>query len=337
MEITELDPFDDVQLQAWYDVYLAAHRAEREYHQAYAFEEVRSSLRNPGAAQRRRPLLARLDGEVVGVAGVTVPLHENTSTVEVEVGVRPDRWRCGIGTALLARAEDIARSEGRPLLVGMASYPHDAPADGSGTRAGEFARSQGFRFGLGDVQRVLDLPMPAELVEQLVSRAAGHHEGYTFRQLSGLAPDDLLPALAGLRAAVETEAPTGEITRERGTVDLDVARAEEQALADQGRTRYTTVALAPDGSVAGYTDLVVPDFHPPWIYQWGTLVWSAHRGHRLGLALKVRNAAWVQRLFPDRRAIRTWNAEVNAPMVAVNEAMGFRPVDRMGEFQKRLG
>ena len=32
----------------------------------------------------------------------------------------------------------------------------------------------------------------------------------------------------------------------------------------------------------------------------------------------------------------TWNAEVNAHMVAVNEQLGFEPVERLGEFQKRL-
>ena len=33
----------------------------------------------------------------------------------------------------------------------------------------------------------------------------------------------------------------------------------------------------------------------------------------------------------------TFNADVNAPMVAVNERLGFVPVQWMGELQKRLG
>lgn len=337
VQISELDRFDDAELRAWYDVYLAAESEGRPYHQAYAFEEVRAAFRAPSPRLRNRPLLARIDGAVVGVAGVGLRLLDNTTTADVSVGVRPDRWGEGIGTALLARAERIAREEGRTRLLGQAGYPYGAPADGAGTRAVEFARRRGFTFGLGDVQRVLDLPVATELLDRLVARAARHHEGYTFRQFSGLAPDDLLPGLAALRAAVETEAPMGEIVLERGSVDLDAVRADEAALAAQGRTRYTSVAMAPDGSLAGYTDLVVPDHDEPWLYQWGTLVWSSHRGHRLGLALKARNVAWVQRLFPGRTAVRTWNAEVNAAMVAVNHALGFRPVERLGEFQKQLG
>lgn len=336
MEISELDPFDEDALRAWYDVYRAALTEGRAYHSAYAFEEVRGALRSDTPGERHRPLLASADGEVVGVAGTWIPLLENRSMLQVEVCVRPDRWGGGVGSALLAAVEGIAREEGRTVLLAEVAYPYDGPADGAGTRPVEFARRHGFEFGLGDVQSVLDLPVPQELLDELIGRAAERHEGYSFRQFSGAAPGELLPALAELRNAVETEAPTGEIARERGAVDLDAVRADERALAEQGRTRYTTVALAPDGSLAGYTDLVVPEFDPSWIYQWGTLVWSGHRGRRLGLALKARNAAWVQRAVPGRPAIRTWNAEINSHMVAVNAAMGFRPVERLGEFQKRL-
>jgi hypothetical protein len=34
--------------------------------------------------------------------------------------------------------------------------------------------------------------------------------------------------------------------------------------------------------------------------------------------------------------VHTWNAEVNTHMVAVNDALGFRPVEYLAEFQRRL-
>jgi GNAT superfamily N-acetyltransferase len=312
VEIGELDPFDDAALEAWYEVYRAALTEGRDYHSAYAFEEVRGALRSSTPSERHRPLLARLGGEVVGVVGTWIPQPENRSMLQLQVCVRPDRWGEGIGSALLAATERMAHEEGRTVLVGEAAYPYEAPVDGSGTRAAEFARRHGFGFGLGDVQRVLDLPVPAGLLQELVTRAAPRHHGYTFRQFSGSAPDELVPGLAEMRGAVATEAPTGDIARERGTVDLHAFRADEAALSQQGRTRYTTVAFGPEGSMAGYTDLVVPRFDPTWVYQWGTLVWSGHRGHRLGLALKARNVAFLQRELPDRKAIRTWNAVVNS-------------------------
>ena len=52
--------------------------------------------------------------------------------------------------------------------------------------------------------------------------------------------------------------------------------------------------------------------------------------------MKVANLRLLQRERPDIVRLTTYNAEVNTHMVAVNEAMGFRPVARLGDFQKRL-
>jgi GNAT superfamily N-acetyltransferase len=336
VEVRPLDPFDDEAMRAWYDVYRAALTHEREFHSAYAFEEVRATFRSDSGATVRHPLAALLDGRVVGVGGSDLPLLENRSTALVAVCVHPSYRRRGVGTALLTRAEEIARQAGRAQLLAEVAWPYDAGPAGRGAANVEFAHVHGFRLGLGNVQRVLDLPVPTERLDALTAQAAAKHEGYTFRQVTGPAPDDLALPLGELRAAVETEAPTGDIERERGTVDLAAIREDEAELAAMGRSRYATVAVAPDGSVAGYTDYVVPEHDRPWVYQWGTLVWKEHRGHALGLALKARNTAWVQQEHPDRTGVRTWNAEVNEPMIAVNEAMGFRPVERMGEFTKRL-
>jgi len=35
--------------------------------------------------------------------------------------------------------------------------------------------------------------------------------------------------------------------------------------------------------------------------------------------------------------LTTYNAESNTHMVGVNEALGFRPVERLGNLQRRLG
>jgi hypothetical protein len=45
---------------------------------------------------------------------------------------------------------------------------------------------------------------------------------------------------------------------------------------------------------------------------------------------------WLQRERPDLRSLRTFDAEVTSLMVAFNDAMGFRPVERRGEFPRKL-
>ena len=51
--------------------------------------------------------------------------------------------------------------------------------------------------------------------------------------------------------------------------------------------------------------------------------------------MKVANVQLIQRERPDLSQVVTWNAEVNAHMVAVNEQLGFEPVERLGEFHDR--
>ena len=70
--------------------------------------------------------------------------------------------------------------------------------------------------------------------------------------------------------------------------------------------------------------------------QGGTLVLPGHRGHRLGLALKLVNLRAVRERYPDCHYAFTVVAGVNAAMNAVNDLLGFRDVERALEMQRRL-
>jgi hypothetical protein len=61
-----------------------------------------------------------------------------------------------------------------------------------------------------------------------------------------------------------------------------------------------------------------------------------HRGHRLGLLVKAENLRMLRRHFPDTMTVTTWNAVSNRHMIAVNEALGFRPVERYQAWQLSL-
>jgi RimJ/RimL family protein N-acetyltransferase len=89
--------------------------------------------------------------------------------------------------------------------------------------------------------------------------------------------------------------------------------------------------------VVAYSDLVATVHEYGRAYQWGTLVRPDHRGHRLGLAVKVANVRLLQETQPQLATVVTFNADVNAPMVAVNDRLGFVPVQWLGELQKKLG
>jgi hypothetical protein len=185
------------------------------------------------------------------------------------------------------------------------------------------------------VQRVLDLPTDEDRLRSLVADAEPHHAGYTFRQFEGRVPDDLAESFARIIGTLVTEAPSGELEQEAEVFDVARIRADEEVFAASGRHKFTTVAIDGAGEVAAYSELVLPRHAPGHVFQWGTLARPQDRGHRLGLATKARNLLWAQPRLGTATLV-TFNAEVNTHMVGVNERMGFRPVERLGQFQKRL-
>ncbi|WP_411373924.1 hypothetical protein ACLH0K_12675 [Arthrobacter sp. MPF02] len=76
---------------------------------------------------------------------------------------------------------------------------------------------------------------------------------------------------------------------------------------------------------------------PASIAQQDTLVAGDHRGHRLGMLIKLANLRRAQARWRSARSILTWNASENQHMLAINIALGFKPAGYEGEWQKRLG
>ncbi|MDZ5662942.1 GNAT family N-acetyltransferase [Nocardioides sp. S-58] len=337
-EIHELDPFDDAALDAWHGVYAVAETFELGgAATAWQLEEVRAMMQRTTTQAWLGGWSAVLDGEVVGAGWMRTPLLDNLELAEVAVHVLPVHRRRGVGSALLARLEEVARRRGRRILTGLASWAHDAGSDGAGGSGPGFAAARGFELALSEVQRELALPVDDALLRRLADEAAARHTSYTLRSWAGPVPDELLQGWAEITSMLVTEAPTGALEVEQEAVSTDAVRDREETVRRQGRTKYNTVALDASGAVVAYSDLATTVHEPGRAYQWGTLVRPAHRGHRLGVATKVANLRLLQRERPDIVRVTTYNAEVNTHMVGVNEALGFRPVARLGDFQKKLG
>ena len=335
LTIEALDARDDAAMAAWHDTFLASHRHGRPHATPLMVQELRASFVADLDSERHLAFSGVVDGRVATVGMCYLTMRDNLDQAYVEVQTHPDLRGRGFGSAMLDHLEQVARSEGRRVALTEVTYSYAAGADGAGTPYAEFARRRGYSFGLGNVQRVLPLPADEAMLHRLVAEATPHHRDYTFRQFVGAVPDDVVDSFAAILGTLSTEAPTGEIEREREDFDAARIRADEEVFAASGRTKFTTLALDPTGEVAAYSELVLPAYEPGRVYQWGTLARPQDRGHRLGLATKARNLLWAQPRL-GRATLVTYNAEVNRHMVGVNEMMGFRPVERIGEFQKRL-
>ena len=272
------------------------------------------------------------DDSVVGTMICHLPTYDNRHLLDLGIRVPPEHRRRGIGTALLHEARAYAADHGRTTVLAEVVEPLDVVQGGS---AGSlFASRAGFGVGMVENHRVIDLPVPDELLQALENHAALRRNGYQLVEFGVRCPAKYVDRFCAAQSRFMHEAPLGDLDVEPEVWTPErLAEAEERRVR-QGRDGFTVLAIAPDGSVAGYTQLVVPPSDDGRVAQADTLVLPDHRGHRLGLAMKVRNLRRLQEHHPDRTYVGTWNADGNAPMLAVNSRLGATPRERMLEYQR---
>ena len=332
MEIREIDPHDEALTRRFWEIGKAADEMDRPWSTYWPWPSAHAALTGPNEARKLELLGAFEDGELVGIAQVSLPLLDNTFAAYAELFVAPDRVRRGIGTALLDATNRLLAVNGRRVMMVEVNTPVDGPRS-----AGMwFAERHGFKAALSNGHRVVDLSATEDRWPALAAEAAPHHADYTFVTWQDAVPTEHLDGYCALQHMFNEEAPAGDLDVEAEHWDEARVRGKEERFRRAGRHETCTVAIAPDGTVAGLTEVMVSAHAREHGMQGGTLVRREHRGHRLGLALKVVNQRAVRDRFPDCRAIHTWNADVNASMNAINARLGFETVELLVEMQREV-
>ena len=219
---------------------------------------------------------------------------------------------------------------GRPV-VGSSSArrtPHSTPTvPGCGSP---------WRKALEDGIKIVDLVETEPSWDAVEAEVRPRLDGYTLVAWRDRVPGEHLDGYCRLGEAFNDEAPSGELELEAEVWDEDRVRRMEEQGERIGRRVFAVGALAADGTLVGLTEAIVNDHVPTRGFQSGTLVLPEHRGHALGLAMKVANHRALRAAYPQCRILMTGNADVNAAMNAVNERLGYREVERCVELQKEL-
>ena len=90
------------------------------------------------------------------------------------------------------------------------------------------------------------------------------------------------------------------------------------------------------GELIGLTELYLPENRPWMAFQGDTGVRPDHRGHGLGAWMKATNHLRLADERPDVEWVQTWNAASNEPMLRINRALGFTPVQRFQSWYRPL-
>jgi GNAT superfamily N-acetyltransferase len=272
-----------------------------------------------GFGEPRQLWLARdADGQPVGCCVLGLPTRENVTLAECRVAVVPERRRAGSGTELLAHCVALARAAGRVRLAGevIDESPGAAFAGAAGARPG-------IAFEFRDLAVDPHDPALRSRLADLRAEAAARSAGYTVLRWAGATPEEYMDGSVRLSAAM-VDMPT-DAGVEVPIWDASRIRAFEDGILASGRGLYTVAARHEvTGHIVAITQVTLDAARGGWARQGITAVLPEHRGHRLGLLVKLEMVDVLMQLVPDLRHILTRNAGANEHMVAINERLGYQ-------------
>jgi RimJ/RimL family protein N-acetyltransferase len=320
MRIEEFDPAADAaRVRAWYQLYAATEPVDAPGGPVKSEHAFCAGMRLGWAGFRREAALAAGDdGGWPGGYVIMLPETENRHLAWLTLLVTPARRRAGLGTRLLGDAARRAAARGRSRLTAETRI---------GMAGSAFAAATGARPGLVEVRRVLDIAdAPAGKLAALRGTAGAASRGYSLVCWQGPTPDEYLDqAVAVANAMADAPRNPGE---EPELEDAERFRHYERTAAEQGLHFYSVGARCDrSGELVALSGLAVDPLVPSWGHQQLTAVSRAHRGHRLGLLVKVAMLEWLAEAEPGLRRIMTGNAGTNEHMIAINAELGFRVLD----------
>lgn len=317
----DVDTSPAADLDAWHEVHLAAHRADRPLVLSPTRRFTLDRLRPEGGPTRTARLIRDERGTPVATMHLDVWRDPRVSHLaSADVVVHPQARRRGFGRRLMSGAIAGATQLGRETLVVSAVDASPGVA---------FCTAMGFTRVHERVESVLDL---AAVDWSAVCADSADRPGYALVGWSGACPDAELSRYGTVLAAMQDE-PTGGLDVRHNPVTAAVIRSSERTVAWRHHRRHVLCAV--ENATGEFAAVTRIDVHEEFeqAAQGPTAVTARHRGRGLGLWVKSAMLLRLAAAEPHVTQIKTSMAVDNPHVRRINDHLGFRPVLSVAEFQ----
>jgi mycothiol synthase len=277
-------------------------------------------IRGSAPYEHKRMWLIRDGGRAVAMAEVNwEEKDENRERLYVWLAVTASERRKGLAKELLKPAVETAKQLGRNRLFSWLS--------GGGSPHEEFAKHMGAQFSMNEYHNRLFIEeLDRSMLDDWIARAPERASDYSLEFWQGATKPDDLEQFAKVMDSMNS-APRPEDWEDEKYTPEQVRGFEERWIAAGFELWRYVARHNSTGEIAGYTAMFPNQWRPEFADQGDTGVLDKHRNKGLGRWL---TAAMLVKLLDERpktRWVETGNATTNKPMLAINNALGFRPVE----------
>ncbi|MCY3415024.1 MAG: GNAT family N-acetyltransferase [Candidatus Heimdallarchaeota archaeon] len=265
--------------------------------------------------------LAEEDEKIIGWAGIGFRLEgasdyeENKHIFPASIRVLKNHQRKGVGTLLLKEILDFIKDQ-EQLKIIMCSADEEEGI--------QFCEKVGAKtVSVGYENRLYMEKVDWNLIESWRKEGPERAPEVTLKHYDEI-PDDILDEYIEILEEALNLQPLGEISSTIKITRQDVQENRERR--DKlGEIQHTILTFEENNEISGITEIIYAKEIKHKLEQGITGVRPKYRGRGLGKWMKAEMMQIIKENYPDITFIATGNATENAPMLSINNRMGFEP------------